>query len=272
MLQMTRRSLVPRCIPKPRPIQPISALQKRTLGTSSTRVKLPRVSIETQASLKDKAAFSAANSSTARHHHLHGTPFLTDTAWPDGLLTIFRNCRQERGAYTNQRYCGPYNKLLTYCFGPNSYEFFVAPEAPYEGPPGETCADDYVFIVVYDQLRRPVMIADIKGDGWVGNAEYRLDADEHMRWWFELMAHDCPLPRFWGLSLLGTSLRVYRVDVATCNMNPDFSNRSSVKNSSGLLSGDFLAGAWNIDILSQEGFDKMKEIQGDIAESAAALR
>ncbi len=34
-----------------------------------------------------------------------------------------------------------------------------------------------------------------------------------------------------------------------------------------------LEGAWNLDILSQEGFDKMKEIVGDImAESAAAQR
>ncbi|KAF9004911.1 hypothetical protein BDZ89DRAFT_1120596 [Hymenopellis radicata] len=172
----------------------------RTPSTLMTRYKLPRVSIETRAfhdSLKDKVAFSAADSSTA-------TPFSADTTWPDGLLTIFRNCRQAP-TLPNNRYCGPYNKLLTYCFGPNSFEFFVAPEAPEEGPPGQG-ANFYVFIVVYDQLRRPVMIADIKDDGWVDNATLRHEADQHMLWWFDMMAYNCPLPRFWGLSLLGTSL------------------------------------------------------------------
>ena len=34
---------------------------------------------------------------------------------------------------------------------------------------------------------------------------------------------------------------------------------------------DFLAGSWSMDILSQEGFDKMKEIVNDILVSVAAL-
>ncbi|KAF8799606.1 hypothetical protein BYT27DRAFT_7201276 [Phlegmacium glaucopus] len=50
-------------------------------------------------------------------------PISTDTAWPAGLLTIFEICRQEP-SYEN-RFYGPYNKLLTYCFGPNSYTYFV---------------------------------------------------------------------------------------------------------------------------------------------------
>ncbi|KAF8882865.1 hypothetical protein BD779DRAFT_1749785 [Infundibulicybe gibba] len=56
-------------------------------------------------------------------------PFLSDTTWPTGLLEIFDICSQElesrHGDFEN-RYNGPYNKLLTYCFGPGSFEFFVA--------------------------------------------------------------------------------------------------------------------------------------------------
>ncbi|KAF8867926.1 hypothetical protein CPB85DRAFT_1245192, partial [Mucidula mucida] len=35
------------------------------------------------------------------------------------------------------------------------------------------------------------------------------------------------------------------------------------------LPGDFLEGAWDIDILSQEGLDKTKEIVGEIAKGIA---
>jgi hypothetical protein len=54
-------------------------------------------------------------------------PFSTDTAcsWPPGLRTIFDICRQQREPLEN-RYYGPYDKLLNYCFG-DSFQYFVAP-------------------------------------------------------------------------------------------------------------------------------------------------
>ncbi|KIL60254.1 hypothetical protein M378DRAFT_168267 [Amanita muscaria Koide BX008] len=82
------------------------------------------------------------------------------------------------------------------------------------------------------------------------------------------MLHNCPLPRLWGLSLLGTSLRVYAGDVATGELEPVFIDRPSP---SRILPRDFLEGGWNIDILSQEGFNKMKEIVKEIIRNAAAL-
>ena len=49
-------------------------------------------------------------------------PISTDTTWPVGLV-----CRTELPPLEN-RYLGPYNKLITYYFGPTSFEFFVAPQ------------------------------------------------------------------------------------------------------------------------------------------------
>jgi hypothetical protein len=82
------------------------------------------------------------------------------------------------------------------------------------------------------------------------------------------MLRDCPLPRLWGLSLLGTSLRVYCGDVVTGDVEPAFENRPSPGR---IFPRKFLEGAWNIDILSQEGFAKMKEIVGDIVQSPTPI-
>ena len=194
-------------------------------------------------------------------------PLATDTAWPAGLLKIFEICRHELKPFED-RYHGPYNTLLTYCFGPDSFEFFITPQSPpSEFPPRDT-VDPVVFLIVVDIQCRPVLMVGIRDDPWAASADLRLKADEQMRHQYDFMIGDCPLPRLWGLSLLGTSLRVYCGDVVTRGLEPAFEDRP---NRSQALPPDFLGGAWNIDILSQEGFTKMKEIVGDIVGNLAAL-
>ena len=194
-------------------------------------------------------------------------PFTTDAAWPTGLLKIFEICRHELQPFENHYY-GPYNKLLTYCFGPDSFGFFIAPHiSPNEFSPRDT-VDFVVFLIVFDIQRRPVLIAEIKDDAWATKADQRFKANNQMRQWYDSMLNDCPLPRLWGLSLLGTSLRVYCGDASNGNVEPVFEDRP---NPGRTLPRNFLEGGWNIDILSQEGFEKMKEIVGDIVGSVAAL-
>ena len=194
-------------------------------------------------------------------------PLATDTGWPAGLLKIFDICRQDLGLFEG-RYDGPYTKLLTYCFGPDSYEFFIARQRPLsEFPPRDTF-DPLILLIVFDIQRRPVLMAEIKDDCWATEAEGRRKADERMRQGYDSVVGGCALPRLWGLSLLGTSLRVYCADVVSGKIEPVFEDRPSP---SRVLPYNFLEGAWNIDILSQEGFAKMKEIVGDIVENAAAL-
>jgi len=55
-------------------------------------------------------------------------PFSTDNSWPAGLLKIFEICREVNRPLEN-RYYGPYDKLINYCFG-DSFTFFVAPQHP----------------------------------------------------------------------------------------------------------------------------------------------
>lgn len=76
------------------------------------------------------------------------------------------------------------------------------------------------------------------------------------------MLQDCVLPRLWGLSLLGTKMRVYYCNKESYEIHPKPKPRPGPPTP--VLPSDFLAGEWNIDILSQEGFQKVKEVVADI--------
>jgi hypothetical protein len=66
---------------------------------------------------------------------------------------------------------------------------------------------------------------------------------------------DCPYPHLWGVSLIDTKMCVYCGDKATLRMTPE-ATRTAPE--------DSLEDQWDVDILSQEGFRKMKEVIGDI--------
>ncbi|KDR68286.1 hypothetical protein GALMADRAFT_1354768 [Galerina marginata CBS 339.88] len=182
-------------------------------------------------------------------------PFLTDATWPIGLIRIFEVCRRDLPPGDN-RYYGPYHKLLAYCFTPDSFEYFVAPYNPLSASSSNTI-DSSEFLVVYETRRRPILIVDIKDDSWADRADLRLKADTRMRQAYDSILADCPVHRLWGLSLLGTSLRVYCGDVDSGALQPGFANRPSRSHT---MPRDFLAGCWDIDILSQEGFDQVQAI------------
>lgn len=188
-------------------------------------------------------------------------PFQSDDTWPAGLITIFNHARAKRTTFEH-RYYGPYDKLLKYCFG-ESFTFYVAPQNP---PRDDSCDAIDVFLVVFDSNDRPVLIAEVKDDSWIDKAELRYRADDQMRSRYALLLDECPLPRLWGLSLLGTSARVYCGDTTSFNVQPPAIVRS---HESRILPKTFLAGEWAIEILTKEGFAKMKEIVTDILSHVA---
>ena len=139
-------------------------------------------------------------------------PFSQDNAWPAGLHTIFANARDRRHATFDERYNGPYDKLLNYCFG-DGFKFYVAAYNPPEDD-GRERLDCIVSMVVFDGVGRPVLAVEAKDESWAGKGERRYRVDQQMRERFAMTLEDCPLPRLWGLSLLGTSMRVYCADTA----------------------------------------------------------
>ncbi|CAA7259279.1 unnamed protein product [Cyclocybe aegerita] len=142
-------------------------------------------------------------------------PLSAENSWPAGLLKIFEICR-DKNKPLESRYYGPYDKLLNYCFG-ESFTFFAAPQKLPTSDNAARDALDFTFLIVFDAGRRPVLIAQIKDNSWANNAGLRLEADEQLRRLYSTMLDTCPLPRLWGMSLLGTSARVYLIQSTMFN-------------------------------------------------------
>ena len=196
-------------------------------------------------------------------------PFSTDTMWPQGLLDIFESYRNKKRSPLEYLYFGPYIKLLNYAIVEDSFTLFVTPQTTND----ETSLDDYVpgpfatFLVVMNKEHKPILFVDIKPDEWADDSYCRRNADIQMRGRFEEIRYICPIPRLYGLSLLGTSLRVYCSDTATNITTPPFVRDLGED----ITPSDFLQGQWSLDILSPEGLTKMQEIIGYIkAEVKAA--
>ncbi|KAJ6490658.1 hypothetical protein C8R47DRAFT_1014108 [Mycena vitilis] len=179
-------------------------------------------------------------------------PFDTDTTWPAPLRTIFEVSRATLGT-SEHRYYGPYDKLLNYCF--DEFAYFVAPQAPPRDDATGT-VDFGVLLVVMDQRRRPVLLIEVKDDSHLTVPSNRAAADQQMRARYDDLLYRCPLPKLYGLSMIGTKMRVYTGDAAVMTLHPPLVSTSPDR----VLDRKHLEGAWNVDILSEEGFVGMKQI------------
>ncbi|KAI9567858.1 hypothetical protein HD554DRAFT_2039258 [Boletus coccyginus] len=192
-------------------------------------------------------------------------PFSTDANWPQGLLDIF-NVSRHRNKPFGSRYYGPYDRLFNYAIVEGSFTFFLSPQtAPDETSPRDT-VDFLVFMIVLNQNQQPVLVAEVKDDRWANEPNKRQKADAQIRQQYDQMLFNCPIPRLYGLSLLGTSLRIYCGDRDTGEVTPDFVGRPHEHRA---LPPHFLEGEWDLDILSPLGFAKMQEIVTYIKAEAA---
>lgn len=158
------------------------------------------------------------------------------------------------------RYYGPYNRLLNYALTDNSFTFFISPQRlAYAEPfPPESVYPE-LGLVVCNQDYNPFLFAVIKDDSWATKPYTRLMADAQMREQYFAYQLDYPIPpsQLYGLSLLGTSLRVYCYDKNTDKLAPDIVDCPDANH---LLPDNVLEGEWDLDILSPDGLRKMQEI------------
>jgi hypothetical protein len=190
-------------------------------------------------------------------------PFSTDVNWPQGLLNIFDIGRTE--CTLEARYNGAYDRLFNYAFE-DSFAFFLDPQlAPEETPP---CDDIECvrYMAVLNNERKPVLIAQIQDDGWVDSPLSRRMADKKMRLLYNKLSYKCPIRSLYGLSLLGTSLRVYCADTVTGYITPQFVGDPDMRRAQ---PRNVLEGQWDLDILSKDGLVKMQEIVAYIKGEAA---
>ncbi|KAJ6457357.1 hypothetical protein C8R45DRAFT_567256 [Mycena sanguinolenta] len=176
-------------------------------------------------------------------------PLTTDTQWPERLLTIFTVSRRVSES-PEDRYCGPYDKMLNYCFG-DGFDFFVARQTLPAHVSRENL-DFLVHVLVLDKNARPVFLFVVKDDSHLDTPSKRGVADAQMRSCYDEILYRCPLPTLHGLSVLDTKMRVYTGNAASMEVNPPRVEQP--------LDSSSIVDLWDLDILSDEGFHKMKEI------------
>ena len=134
-------------------------------------------------------------------------PFSTDTNWLPGLLNFFNISRNQK-LPPESRYYGPYDRLFNYALIEGSFTFSLTPQIePEEMSAPHDVADSVELFVILNQVQKPVLIVDIQDDSWVNKPYTRQRANIRMCRWYNEMLYDCPIPRLYGLSLFGTSLR-----------------------------------------------------------------
>ncbi|KAJ7072899.1 hypothetical protein C8F01DRAFT_265070, partial [Mycena amicta] len=115
-----------------------------------------------------------------------------------------------------------------------------------------------MHLVVYDVAQlpvRPVLFIQIKpgeeDDPFPGPST-RQEADQQMRQCYkpEGLLHECPIPRLYGVSFVGTDMRVYCDDKASKTVTPSVVEVDS----NFILPNDYLEDQWSVDIMSAQGF------------------
>ncbi|KAJ7222070.1 hypothetical protein B0H12DRAFT_1151308 [Mycena haematopus] len=191
-------------------------------------------------------------------------PFATDTTWPLALQDIFAVFRATNGPLEN-RYYGAYDKLLNYCFP--DFDFVVSPQAPSKDNDRDT-VDSIVYLVVRDKKQRPLFLLEVKDDSHRDLPSLRQAADIQMRDRYNSLIYSCPIPTLYGLSAMGTNIRVYAGDVLNEDVRPALVPTSPTR----IVGRDYLKKEWDLDLLSDEGFTKMKEIVTYITQQRALIQ
>lgn len=136
-----------------------------------------------------------------------------------------------------------------------SFNYFIVPQGI---PHPDNIRDHVDFIVCLKRhaTAAPVLFLEVKDDRHQDLAPQRLNADFQIRDQFGQMLACCPFPRLYGVSILGTSMRLYRGNRATGVITPNLVSRPHNEQN---LPRDFLGEAWDLDILSQGGLRAMQE-------------
>ncbi|KAF9043567.1 hypothetical protein BDZ89DRAFT_1155968 [Hymenopellis radicata] len=176
--------------------------------------------------------------------------FENATMWPPQLLAAF--AAEREGSQHESRYYAPYNKLLNWMFP--SWDYSVVPHAVTGIHSENIIYSIALFVMSRGKL---VMLLDMKDDGWIARGSTRDRAEVQIRHLFYDNFNSCSLPILYGISALGTTLRVYKGNPATYEIQPP---GRWLALPGTVLPPHFLENQWSVELLSQEGFDEMKKI------------
>jgi len=171
--------------------------------------------------------------------------------------TIFEQFQSVNHLTTDKNeYYGPYNTLLTDLF-PHVEHFQVAPQ--FIGP---FTPDSVDFTVIYIVTKRkvPVFFIEVKPYIYLQSPGRRGDADERMRRMFrDLVFGILPIPKFYGVSAMGTCLSIYECTKATRVLLP-----RAIAPDPKIVNDIAPQERWNYELLEASGEEKFKAIVAEV--------
>ena len=178
--------------------------------------------------------------------------------WPQHVLDRFLsvpNNPRERDFH------GPYNKLLYWVF-PADSRFTVDPQSYPIHESHDTVDFIVEYTVLYDNI--PVFILEIKDPSTLKYISSRHKADRQIRYRITDLYPLCRMPVLYGVSAYGTIISIYSQHDNV--ITPEYIPRDvdSVVDTAPIT-------RWNINILSDEGYDRMMNIFNYIKEQTAQL-
>ncbi|RPA96080.1 hypothetical protein L873DRAFT_1262723 [Choiromyces venosus 120613-1] len=180
---------------------------------------------------------------------------------PDTISKVFELARQD-GKGDESSFYGPYNVLLNYLF-PFEEEYVVVPQYKRHA---ELKSVHFMTIFLVKHKHHPVFFVEVKYSATLCYISGRKEADLEMRERFGRLFEDVEIETLYGASAMGTKLCLYTLDMASRRLepnaiprNPEFGNDTAP------------ADRWNVDIMTPEGEERLREVVRDIKEMLGQL-
>ncbi|RPB00819.1 hypothetical protein L873DRAFT_1678987 [Choiromyces venosus 120613-1] len=159
------------------------------------------------------------------------------------------------GEFDESGYYGPYNGLLNDLF-PKQEHYMVV---PLYRRPTQLTSVDFTTIFLVQQQKHPVFFIKIKPAGHINNTAPRALTDKQMRERFEDLGDRVEIPILHGVSAIGTKFCFYKYTKATRALEP-----GRIPGSSRMVVDAASINRWNVDILTPQGEQRLREVVGNV--------
>jgi hypothetical protein len=185
---------------------------------------------------------------------------------PQLILDMF--ARIPANTTIENKYYGVYCKLLSIVFDTVTSKYTVEPQYPlpeaFQAPSVPSVDFVVTYVIALDE--RPVFFLEIKPAGHVNLISTRLAADKQMRDIFRSLYELSGTPKLHGISVMGQRLAFYSMEIDGGHIVPE-----EVPTTANFVVDTVPANRWELDIMTETGYQEFMTIVNDVKRMVAAL-
>jgi hypothetical protein len=135
--------------------------------------------------------------------------------WSESVISQFAIASTRNDS--EKQYYGPYNKLLSIVFPPDSKYTIFPVIYPVETNRSVDYTVEYLVMLGGHQDNTPVLFIEIKSPGKLAKLSARREAHVQMLNRYAEFGEQCRIPIFYGISAFGTLISIYKYNTHTRN-------------------------------------------------------